>query len=68
MKCNQEILVAAARFAGESTCIISVQSANRFHYDMEIICAGQGWHLLLILVLFLVGSNGLLDGIALNGP
>ena len=52
MKCNHEILVAAARFSGKSTCIVRVQFANWFHYDMEIIFAGKGRDLLLLLLHF----------------
>ena len=63
MKCNHEILVAAVGFAGKSTCIISVQFANRFHYDMEIICAWKGWDLLLLLFHFELGRTDYLTGL-----
>ena len=49
---NQDILVADVRFAAKTTCIISVQFANRFHYDMEIIFAWKGDDLLLLLLHF----------------
>ena len=52
VKSDHEILVATASLAGEPTCIISIQFADRLHYDMEIILAGKGRDLLLLLLHF----------------
>ena len=49
--------------AGKSTCIFRVQFANWFHYDMEIICAGKGWDLLLLLLHFGLGQTDSLTGL-----